>query len=217
MKIAILYAGQPSFNKGLASYVYEKCRRMQNLQSEDLQVDCYMLRDDSSPILRLLTKKTLKKDSDRVVHEPECAVKGVLFKCLWRIYGVLDIVLYSKLGFHVRENAYIRSIADGFKDYDVICTHKTPCHMIGRYIKRYYGVPYIATWHGSDINIYPYNKKVTMRDTIAAIEDADMNLFVSKSLLDASYKLTKKGIRDVIYTGAAKHFRKFSDKLRHEL
>ena len=217
MKIAIVYAGQPSFNKGLASYVYEKCRRMQELQNKNLQVDCYMLRDDHSLLMKLLMSGKLGKCSDRSAHEAECNVKGVAFKCLWRTYGVLDNILYSKLGLHVTENAFMKSLADRLKEYDVICTHKTPCHMIGRYMKLHYGIPYIATWHGSDINVFPYDKRVTMKDTIAAIEDADMNLFVSKGLLKASYKLTKKGERDVIYTGAAKHFVRYSEEERQEL
>ena len=217
MKIAIVYSGQPSFNKGLASYVYEKCRRMQELQDENLQVDCYMLRDDHSSLMKFLMGGKLGKCSENSAHELECNVKGVAFKCLWRPHGLLDNVLYSKLGFHVTENAFMKSIADRLKEYDVICTHKTPCHMIGRYMKLHYGIPYIATWHGSDINVYPYDKKVTMKDTIAAIEDAAMNLFVSKGLLAASYKLTKKGERDVIYTGAAKHFVRYTEEERQEL
>ena len=217
MKIAIIYAGQPSFNKGLASYVYEKCRRMQELQGENLQVDCYMLRDNHSVLMKLLMRGKLEHYSDRNAHEAECNVKGVAFKCLWRTYGVWDIILYSKFGLRVKENIFFKDIAEKLKNYDVICTHKTPCHMIGRYMKRHYGIPYIATWHGSDINVYPYEKKVVMEDTVAAIENANMNLFVSKGLLEASYKLTKKGKRDVIYTGAAKHFRRFSEDERLEL
>ena len=217
MKIAIVYSGQPSFNKGLASYVYEKCWRMRELQDENLQVDCYMLRDDYSPLMRLLTKKTLKKDKDRTVREKECTVKGVTFKCLWRTYGLLDNILYSKFGLHLKEKIFRESIAGQLKDYDVICTHKTLCHMIGRHMKLHYGIPYIATWHGSDINVYPYEKQVVMKDTIAAIEDAGVNLFVSKGLLEASYKITEKGSRDVIYTGAAKHFRRFTDNDRLRL
>lgn len=217
MKIAIIYAGQPSFNKGLASFVYEKCRRMQELQDENLQVDCYMLRDDYSLLMRLISGGKLGKICGKRIHESDCNVKGVAFKCLWRIHGISDNILYSKLGLHLSENAFMRSIAGRLKDYDVICTHKTPCHCIGRFMKNHYGIPYIATWHGSDINVYPYDKKVIMTDTVAAIENADMNLFVSKGLLAASYKLTKKGERDVNYTGAAKHFFKFSDKKRLEL
>lgn len=217
MKIAIVYAGQPSFNKGLASYVYEKCRRMQELQSDNLQVDFYMLRDDYSLLMKLLMGEKVWRHRCKSVHEADCNVNGIVFKCLWRTHGLLDNILYSKLGFHVTENAFMRRIADRLKDYDVICTHKTPCHMIGRFMKLYYGIPYIATWHGSDINVYPYNKRVTKKDTITAIENADMNLFVSKRLMESSYKLTKKGERDVIYTGAAKHFRRFPDDVRLEL
>lgn len=217
MKIAIVYAGQPSFNKGLASYVYEKCRRMQELQGESLHVDCYMLRNDHSLLMKLLMGGKLGKCCNRSTHEAECTVKGVTFKCFWRTYGVWDIILYSKLGLHLKENAFMRDIAGKLKGYDIICTHKTPCHMIGQYMKMHYGIPYIATWHGSDINVFPYDKRVTMKDTIAVIEDAAMNLFVSKGLLEASYNLTKNGKRDVIYTGAAKHFVRYSDEERQEL
>ncbi len=214
MKIAIIYAGQPSFTKGLASYVYEKCRRMQENQNEHMHVDCYMLRNDYTPTMKFLLKKRLQKVGNRVEHESECKVKGVTYKCLWRNYGFLDNLFYSKLGIRWKEGRYIRSIAGSLKDYDVICTHKTACHQIGVYMKRHYGIPFIATWHGSDINVYPYEKCVVMRDTIEALEEADMNLFVSKGLMQASYKLTNNAKCDVIYTGAAKHFCRYTDEER---
>lgn len=217
MKIAIIYAGQPSFTKGLASYVYEKCRRMQEKQSEHLKVDCYMLRDDYTPMMKFLLKKQSQKDGDRVVHENECTVKGVQYKCLWRNYGLLENLFYSKLGIRCLEDKFMKSIAKELKDYDVICTHKTICHQIGVYMKHHYGIPFIATWHGSDINVYPYEKHVVMKDTVEALEKADMNLFVSKGLMQASYKLTNHAKCDVIYTGAAKHFRRYSDEERQRL
>lgn len=217
MKIAIIYAGQPSFTKGLASYVYEKCRRMQEQQNEGLQVDCFMLREDYTPLMKFILNRKAGKPEDWGVHGEECTVKGVVYKCLWRNYGLLDNLLYSKLGLRWNEKRFYRGIANRLKDYDVICTHKIMCHQIGVYMKRHYGIPFIATWHGSDINVYPYEKNVVMKDVVEALEEADMNFFVSKGLMQSSLKLTSKSSRDVIYTGAAKHFRKYSEEERDRL
>ena len=215
MKIAIISSGQPTFTKGLASYVYEKCRRMQEKQNASLQVDCFMLRDDFSPLMkRIINRRSNEKVPNWEGHEDSCYVKGVNYRCIWRNNGLIDNILYSKMGIKYKENAFRHRVAKFLKCYDVICTHKLACHLIGLYLKEKYGIPYIATWHGSDINVYPYDKEVLRKDTVLALEGASMNLFVSKGLMNASYSLTDKIKCDVIYTGAASHFRRYSDAER---
>ena len=76
---------------------------------------------------------------------------------------------------------------------------------------------YSVTWHGSDIHSEPFNNPSAFGPTKAIIEDADINFFVSKALLDTSERITTKGNKQVLYNGYNTAFRKYADEERLRL
>ena len=217
MKIAILTEGHPTFTKGIASYVNEKSRRFKALQDDTLIVDSYMLRSDYTPFLKWLLKQKGCNVETFKRHEEKCIVGDVEYNCIWHTIGICDLFLYSKLGIDFLRRKFRKKIAPILASYDVICTHKTDCHVIGAFMWKHYNIPYVATWHGSDINVHPYENKMIRKSVIETIENAGQNLFVSEALMKASEKLTDKGSKDVIYTGAAAHFEEYSEEKKREL
>ena len=76
---------------------------------------------------------------------------------------------------------------------------------------------YSVTWHGSDIHSRPFNYPSAFNTAKAIIEDADINFFVSKALLNTSGRITTKGNKQVLYNGCNTRFRRYPDKERSRL
>ncbi|HHD2798781.1 TPA: glycosyltransferase, partial [Clostridium perfringens] len=74
------------------------------------------------------------------------------------------------------------------KSYDMIQVHYAfPNVIIAKKIKEIYGIPYVVTCHGSDINIYLKEKKYK-KDIIDSLNAANKVIFVSKKLREVAIK-----------------------------
>lgn len=105
-----------------------------------------------------------------------------------------------------------QDIAKYLKGYDAIIAHFNDAAFIAESAKKKYGIPYFITWHGSDIHSIPFKDKAAKQKTIAAIEHADCNFFVSKALLQTSELLTSKGRKEVLYNSIESNFCKYDDR-----
>ena len=105
-----------------------------------------------------------------------------------------------------------QDVAKYLKGYDAIIAHYNDAAFIAESAKKKYGIPYFVTWHGSDIHSIPFNDINAKRKTIAAIEHADCNFFVSNALLKKSELLTSIGRKEVIYNSIESYFCKYEDK-----
>lgn len=110
-----------------------------------------------------------------------------------------------------------RRFARFFKDYDAISVHFNDGAFIASEVKRRYGVPFFVTWHGSDIHSLPFCIERFRTPTIAAIEEAECNFFVSRALLEISDELTRKGRKEVLYNGADSSFYRYDEDIRKQL
>jgi glycosyltransferase involved in cell wall biosynthesis len=73
-------------------------------------------------------------------------------------------------------------------------------------VKQKYGIPFVTTWHGSDINVWPFVNKEGFKTTKLILENADFNFFVSKKLMSVSDQITTKGSKDYLYSGPADNY-----------
>lgn len=108
----------------------------------------------------------------------------------------------------------MRRFEKTFEKYDILVSHTPDTHIIGLHNHQKSGKPYITTWHGSDINVLPYEDRKILPLLKNYIENASVNYFVSKYLLEKSNYITPKGNKAVYYTGPSESFRRFSEDER---
>lgn len=142
---------------------------------------------------------------------------GLHYTIKWRCFSLIDYILNVKL--HKKtyfEENYLRNLVDEMKDYDMIITHSL-LGWVAYLAYQRFGIPYCVTWHGSDVNIAPFDNVSIMTKERLIMENASCNFFVSDALLRTSNKITEKGRKIVTYNGANSSFVKYSDEKRSEV
>lgn len=212
MKVAILSSGDLSDMKGVMNFVHEKAKHiLKQCQVENIECDVYILRQCDSIIFQLLTTHSFKRVCRKVMHDKTCIYDDIEYHNLWYKYGLISNLWDTKHK-HIPLNAEtVQRCSKILKKYDIITSHTLSGHYLAYITKQMYNTPFIATWHGSDINVDPYKNKIAEAFTSTILRNADMNLFVSKALLEASQKLSKTNNKDVIYTGPSDLFKRASD------
>lgn len=210
MKIAILTTGNFEDMKGIMNYVQEKARNFKNADDKNLQTDVFFVISIMSWALRFIYKCLGKQGFCGNYKSGEVIEKeGIKYILLVRKITILNILQSLILNQFV-PNRTIKEFIPFLEEYDFISTHQLPCHYVAKELKRKCKIPYIATWHGSDINISPKQSKRVYKTTKLVMESADMNFFVSKGLMKASDYISTNASKNYIYTGPASIFRKFS-------
>lgn len=217
MKVAILTTGNFEDMKGIMNYVQEKARRYKNIENDHVKTDVFFLINRLSFVLKFIYKCFGRSCPNGNYKSGECVEKdGVRYILIVRKVSILD-VFYTMICNQFVPNRAIKKIIPILEEYDIISTHQLPCHFIAEELKKRCNIPYITTWHGSDINISPKQSKRILETTKHVMEHADMNYFVSKGLLKASDYISTNARKDYIYTGPSSIFRKFSIEEKNEL
>ena len=210
-KIAIIFDGSLTNRKGLVNAVLYRAKYLKDI-ADDFQIDVYNFQGAEDFVVRKL-RHTKKQE-----RYTACIVEGLNVKVFWYSSTLLDYVLSVKLKKRplLSRWAYL-SKASLFKDYDLISAHSTNCGLLAYEINKKYGIPYYVTWHGSDVHTSPFHKKYARHDTIAIMENAKYNFFVSKALLETSNKLTVNARKTVLYNGVGPSFVKYKEEKREAL
>ena len=209
MKIAIISSGDLSEMKGIMNYVHEKAKRLQ--QAANVTCDVYVIRSVTSLLFSLVTKKNIKglflkrPSKDRTTD-----YDGVTYHNLWCSYGLMSNIIDTKLCKVPLSKRTVSRFSKILKDYDIIASHTLTGHYLAAKIKQKYKIPFVTTWHGSDINVDPFKNDVAKKHTAYIIKNADVNLFVSRALLNASDRVNRLGKKEVIYTGPSEFFKRLS-------
>ena len=216
MKLAIITTGNFSDMKGVMNYVQEESLRFQAVK-QVIKTDTFFIINNYSILLAFLYK-CLGKQVNRVPYRSGDIYNkdGVNYILLVRQINLLNI-LFTIVFKQFIPNKVVDVLMVYFKDYDAMITHQLPCHYLAKEIKRKLGIPYITTWHGSDINVSPKQSLRIFNVTKNVMEEAAMNYFVSKGLMVASNYITQKANKDYIYTGPSSIFRKYSDYEKNKL
>lgn len=212
MKVAILHSGDTHNMKGIMNYVHEKALRFKNRDDKDFECDVFCIRQEYSRLFTwVVLRKKYKKNAEHPISE---IIGGVEYKYIWTTYGLYDWLIAGKLFKHLISLRYLQILRRKLKHYDVLTTHNLECHQVAMMLKKKYAMPFICTWHGSDIHTLPFQKKRIKDITRKVIEQADMNYFVSNNLLQLSNSISANGNKQVLYTGPSSIFRKFNEDKR---
>ena len=207
MKVAILHSGDTSDMKGIMNFVHEKALYMQ--QNEQVKCDVFCVR---SEFTRLFTWLVLRKKYEYNHKHPDTVIlDGVVYNFIWIKYGLYDCFISSKVFKNLISLRYYHLFEEKLNGYDVLTTHNLDCHQIALRLRRKYPIKVYCTWHGTDIHTLPFNKSGIIGITKYIIENANMNFFVSKNLLEISDRITTIGNKQVLYTGPSSAFCKYGD------
>ncbi len=214
MKIALIADTNPLIKKGVTNYVHTKAISLKRITNEGVIVDFYVIKTVSSLLLRLLTKSP--QTVFPVNEHGDITEDGVTYHVITVKQTLLGI-LYNKLFGRSFYPLQFRRISSKFKDYDVLTTHQLAAHALALRVKKRYGIPYVTTWHGSEMNVFPFASSSNKKFIIRVLENAKMNFFVSKKMQRTSDSLTVRANKDHIYTGASMQFQKYNPIIRSEL
>lgn len=210
MKIAKILIGDPDNQKGFFNNVMERTKQLILVEPN---IDCYMIRLEYGLILRLLKRQFRKQ-----VRQEFSIVDGMKFKNLWVTMGLLDYLLTHRL--HKRIVVGIKQLnkyVSLFEGYDLLSSHGMAANFLSMQVKNKFQIPFVATWHGSDINITPFESMTNKSEVKKLLDTVDHNFFVSQKLLETSDVISEKKNKSVLYTGPAQSFYKYSDAEREVL
>ena len=167
-------------------FITHRLRELKN-QSVDVTVVAPVV--DETWAYRL-TKKILGKSGgkwpDRIEH-----YLGVVYKII-----PIKVTLYSRVvKFHQLSRLFAEMILEKFDvcSFDLIHVHWLYPHGHAvKLISDATGVPYVATAHGSDINILPQKRPRTLPLVLETLEGASKAIFVSEGLLKKARQLGYK-------------------------
>lgn len=197
-KIAILNEGNPYNRKGLFNNVQERIIHLK--AAGTFHVDAYLVQHYGDVFFKLLRKNNYKIEKSSMVDDVE-------YNNLWVKHKLIDYIFtyILKLQGLSGLSQYLQ-FKYLFKDYDILLPHSLSSMYLAYLVKQQYGIPYVATWHGSDINVWPFKNKKGFDLTKNIIQNADYNFFVSKKLQDTSNKIALSSNKGHLYTGPSDKF-----------
>lgn len=207
-KIAVIVASNIYNRKGLFNAAHERVKRL--LKNENYEVVPFVISKYYPWYIRLLNRKK------KVERPAEFLFDCVNYHILWIKRTVMDFIRMHKLK-QPPKDAYVEFVKyiSFFKDFDMIITHS--CGEYGNIINKEAGIPYIATWHGSDIHTLGFLSPSYTTETKSSIESAVHNFFVSKDLLKISEKIAQTQNKSVSYNGKDSKFCKYNEEERLHL
>lgn len=206
-KIIVLANGNIYERRGFFNAVVSRTKHLQAISDYDIDV---LLLSTYEPWLVRKLRHTQKCSKPSGVE-----IDGVKIQIRWCRFSLIDYLLETRLNkgpfFKKFRN---ERLANSIRGYDFIIAHSTECGLIAKRVKKIYGTPYSITWHGSDIHTLPFRNSTSFKDVKSVIEDADVNFFVSKVLLETSQRITISGNKMVLYNGYSESFKKYPEIVR---
>lgn len=208
-RIAVIFESSPFDRKGLFNAVHNRVKYL--VQVSGFQVDVYCMQVRENFLVRMLrgVKKTPKKE---VV-----TIDGIRYRMLWRRFSILD---WIRMRLNLKPTgftSYIESEASILKTYDLVLAHSYEGGYMALQAFRSYSVPYVVTWHGSDIHTHPFKSTFRLSLTRRIMDSARINFFVSESLMAESAKISENAPKAILYNGVSEDFVKFSPEERREV
>ena len=210
IRIVVIFESSPFDRKGLFNAVHNRIRHLR--YTGECEVDAYCIHSHDNAFTR------------RVRHNPEVPfvedtrVDDVRYRLLWYDFSIIDHILVHKL--HRKPlffSSFMSRCIDMLKGYDCILAHSFTGALFAFEASIRYGIPYLVTWHGSEIHTHPWRNQMILRDTRSLMEGAACNFFVSKALLKDSDRITSSVRKEVLYNGVSSDFTRFSTERRMSL
>lgn len=201
IKVAVIFESSPFDRKGLFNAVHNRIGHL--AAAGGCQIDVYCVHSRDNAFTRRIRKTPVTPDVESVT------IDGINYRMLWYRFSILDHCLLEKL--HVRPwnfARFMKKTVGCLKGYDCISAHSLTGGLFAEMAHRQYGVPYLVTWHGSDVHTHPWRNPVLMEDTARVMQGALCNFFVSNTLKAASDRITVQARKEVLYNGVSEDFRK---------
>src|SRR5690606_18097772 len=149
MKVAKILIGSPENKKGFFNNVMERTKHLMEVMPD---VDCYMIRLEYGLILRLLKGKLRSSRKEEFTF-----VDGLKFKNIWINLRFTDYFFTKRMHKDVvLGKRQLTSSVKLFEHYDLLSPHGIEAIYLAGLVKNKFGTPMVATWHGSEINVYAF-------------------------------------------------------------
>lgn len=208
--LAVIFESSPFDMKGQFNAVHNRVKNL--VATGRCKVDVYCLHSKDTVLTRKI-RKTMK-----VPFEKKVVVEDVEYRMMWYRFSVLDFFLTEKM--HIRPfffDRFVKRHAEMFKGYDMILAHSYEGAYMAKAVRDAFGVPYHATWHGSDVHTHPLRNAFILKTTRKLMESAECNLFVSQALMAASDVITEDALKAVLHNGVSEKFTRYTDEKKAEI
>ena len=203
-RIAVIFESSPFDRKGLFNAVHNRVKGL--LASGECWVDAYCIHARDNFFTRQVRHTPYAPSVDNV------EIEGITYRMLWYRFSILDYLTLEKFGrrpylFRKFISTYVKYL----EGYDYVIAHSFAGGLFAYEANKRYGIPYFASWHGSDVHSHPWRVDVIRQDTAKVMEASECNFFVSKALMKASDRITVKARKDVLYNGVGEEFVRFDE------
>lgn len=202
MRIARIFVGDPCNKKGVFNSVHGRAKALQLISGVIETVYIVQL---YRPIF--FWKKQKK--------EKQFVYDGVTYKCIYIPLYFIDYVLKYRLRWRSIFLPYLYAkLMQQFVKYDCVLSHNID---VSKYLciplNQKYNIPFIATYHGSDIHTTPFQSSYNFECCSDILRKSSFNIFVSNALRLKAEEITalntSKNI--VIYDGIDSLFYKYGN------
>ena len=160
----------------------------------------------------------LIKRSKRREKYPAFVYGGIDYRVVWVKSLLMDSLFFRLFRFKPLLLFRLRLFAKKLSPADLIISHSFYPGFIARTAFLSQGIHYTVTWHGSDIHSGPRDSLFARIATRRIIEDASVNYFVSRNLLDSSSYITTSGKKMVLYNGVDEsQFKRYSTEKKQRI
>lgn len=209
-RIAIIFQDDYFNPKGSFNATRNRIKYLHRIANYD--IDVFLIQPYEKWYVRLL-RRTPKHSKLKSLE-----LDGIHYNVITKYFSLIDFFLTSKL----KRNAvfscfFYKRVAKSLLRYDLISAHSTTSGIIASLVRKNAGVPFVITWHGSDIHTLPFANRSRLINTKKLLETADNNFFVSSALMDCAKSISNSFKGCVLYNGVGEQFRVYSDLERVQL
>lgn len=204
LRVAVIFESSPFDRKGLFNAVHNRVKGL--LGTGECWVDAYCIHSRDNVFTRWMRHTPCVPNVDSV------EIEDITYRILWYRFSIADHVTVEKLGkrpFLFRR--FVKTYVSCLEGYDYVMSHSFTGGLFALEAKQRYGIPYFASWHGSDVHTHPWRVGVICEDTKKIMEGAECNFFVSRALMKASEKITSNARKEVLYNGVGEEFKRLDD------
>lgn len=209
-KVAIVFDGDIRDRKGYVNSVLERTKRLCT-NSSQYSVDVFCISSCDNWLVRKL------RHTPKLKKYKNIEIENVSINLLWMPFSIIDYILSKFRMRKVVETILLNRLVRIFKEYDLISAHSMIAGALALGVHDKYNIPFVITWHGSDIHTVPFVNKSVFRMVSKLMGTAAYNIFVSRALRQTAMKINPDIESEVLYNAASDRFCRFDDDIRKDL
>lgn len=208
-RIAILIEGNIEHRGGLVNAAINRALYLKRIA--DFDVDFFCLQRYPGGLNRIFRESPSIKANSLLID-------GLDVQLLWYKRYAIDDLLSNRMSKRPLFFRFTKKrVARKLKNYNLLVSHNVSCSGIAELANKKCGIPYVITWHGSDIHSLPSCSDYLHGLIIKLLRGADMNIFVSEFLSKRAAELAGDINSEVLYNGVNSSFVEFSEVDKHHL